>query len=146
MNIKRRRGIPGTLLVLCLVVLSSCATKSATVSPGVDLSKIKTIYVIKLPADERGVNGIIAEQLQAMGYQATTGNETEIPQDVDATLTYQDRWMWDITMYMIELNIQLRDPQAGFLLAEGESYRPSKQRTSPAEMALEVLESMLSKR
>jgi hypothetical protein len=112
----------------------------------VDLSKIKTIYVIKLPADERGVNGIIAEQLQAMGYQATTGNETEIPQDVDATLTYQDRWMWDITMYMIELNIQLRDPQAGFLLAEGESYRPSKQRTSPAEMALEVLESMLSKR
>jgi hypothetical protein len=116
------------------------------VSPGVDLSKIKTIYVIKLPADGRGINGIIAKQLQAMGYQATTGNEAKIPQGVDATLTYQDRWTWDITMYMLELNIQLRDPQTGSLLAEGESYRPSMQRTSPAEMALEVLESMLSTR
>jgi hypothetical protein len=79
-----------------------------------------------------------------MGYQTTTGLETDVPQGVDATITYQDRWMWDITMYMLKLNVQIKDHKTGFLLAEGESYRPSLQRKSPEEMAKEVLESLFT--
>lgn len=117
---------------------------SSTRSPGVDLGKIKTVYVIKLPADNRGINIVIAEQLKAMGYAATTGIETEIPDGVDATIAYEDRWMWDITMYMLKLDVELRDPKTGALLAEAESYRPSLQRASPQEMAKEVLQSIFT--
>lgn len=132
-----------SIFILLLLVLSGCATMSSTRAPGVDLSNIRTIYVIKLLADGREINKVIADELSLLGYQATTGLETDIPQGVDATLTYQDRWMWDITMYMLRLNIQVRDPKTGALLAEGESYRPSLQRKEPNGMAREVLESIL---
>lgn len=141
---KKDFGLSGAVLALLLLVLSGCATMSASRSPGVDLTKINSIYVVKLAADGRGINSVIANQASLMGYRATTGLEMDVPQDVDATLTYQDRWMWDITMYMLRLNIQIRDPKTGFLLAEGESYRPSLERRSPDEMAKEVLESIFT--
>ena len=137
---KRTTGL--SMLFILLQLLCACATTSFSKSPGVDLSKIKTVYVIKLAADGRGINKIIANELNLLGYQAATGLETEIPEGVDATLTYQDRWMWDITMYMIRLNIQVRESKNGALLAEGESYRLSLQRKSPDEMAKEVLYSI----
>jgi hypothetical protein len=136
--------LAGAILATALTVFSGCATMSSSRSPGVDLTKIKKIYVIKLSADGRGINRVIADQLNLMGYQTTTGLETDVPQGVDATITYQNRWMWDITMYMLKLNVQIRDHKTGFLLAEGESYRLSLQRKSPEEMAKEVLESLFT--
>jgi hypothetical protein len=62
-----------------------------------------------------------------------------VPAEVDATLTYQDKWMWDITMYMIQLTVQLREPKTDIALATAKSYRPSLQRKNPAGMAEEVL-------
>ncbi len=132
----------GTMLILALMV-SGCATMSSSRAPGVDLTKIATMYVVKLPADGRGINSVIADQLNLLGYRASTGPEAEKPQDVDAIVTYQDRWMWDLTMYMLRLNVQIRDPKTGDAWAEGESYRPSLQRKSSNEMAKEVLESIL---
>lgn len=131
------------ILALAVALLSGCATMSSSRSPGVDFAKINTLYVIKLAADGRGLDVVIADQLKVMGYHAATGPETDVPQGVDATVTYQDRWMWDITMYMLRLTIQLRDPKTRALLAEAESYRPSLQRTSPQEMAKDVLQSIL---
>ncbi|MGH8659827.1 MAG: hypothetical protein ACREV4_15480 [Gammaproteobacteria bacterium] len=133
-----------TVFIVVVIVLSGCATTSSTRSPGVDLSKIRTVYVIKLGADERGINSVIADELNALGYKAKTGLEEEQPHDVDAVLMYRDHWMWDVTMYMLRLNIEVRDPRNGSLLAEGESYKPSLQRRSPIEMVKEVLGSIFA--
>ena len=59
--------------------------------------------------------------------------------EVDGVVTYQDRWMWDITMYMIRLNVQVRDGKSGAILANAEAMRPSLQRKSPEGMVEEVL-------
>lgn len=112
---------------------------SSNTAPGADLSKIKKIYVVHLAPDGRAINRVIADQLNLMGYHATTGEANAVPADIDATLTYQDKWMWDITMYMIELNVQLREPKTEIALATAKSYRPSLQRKTPAGMAEEVL-------
>jgi hypothetical protein len=125
------------------LLLSSCASVSAQRVPSADLSKVRTIYVVHLPADARGVNQIISDQLNLMGYKAMTGEASAIPADIDAILTYQDKWMWDITMYMIELHIQLRAPDSQMALASVNSFRPSLQRKSPEGMAKEALESLL---
>jgi hypothetical protein len=85
--------LAGAILAAALTVFSGCATMSSSRSPGVDLTKIKRIYVIKLSSDGRVINRVIADQLNLMGYQTTTGLETDVPQGVDATITYQDRWM-----------------------------------------------------
>jgi len=54
-------------------------------------------------------------------------------------VTYVDKWMWDITMYLLELTITIRDPQTDYPLANGNSYHTSLTRKSPPEMVDEVL-------
>lgn len=127
----------GTLLLI--LVLSACATNSATKAPDANLSKLKTFYVVRVPEDERGIEKLIAARLAAMGYQSTSGDAPKPAALVDAIVTYQDRWMWDITMYMIKLDIQIRDGASGAILAKGEVMRPSLQRKSPEGMVEETL-------
>ena len=86
---------------------------------------------------------MIANELNSMGYQATSGVEQTSPIPVDAIVTYRDKWMWDITMYMLELNIDLRDPKTNYSFASGRSYRTSLARKSPEEMTEEVLVKIL---
>lgn len=127
------------LLAAFVLGLGGCASISSNLSPGADLSDIRTIHIVKFPADGRGVDQVIADHLNLMGFQTTRGTASNMPAGVDALVTYQDRWMWDISMYMLELNVQVRDPKTEIALATATSYRPSLQRKSPARMASEVL-------
>jgi len=127
----------GTLLPT--LILTACATTNSARAPDADLHKLKTFYVARLPADERGVEKLIASRLTVMGYQCTSGDAQTPGAPVDAIVTYQDRWMWDITMYMIKLDIQVHDGKTGAVLANGEVMRPSLQRKSPEGMVEETL-------
>jgi len=133
---KRLTHLAGLLLVL---VLAGCATNKASHAPDADLHRLKTFYVAHLPADENGVEKLIAKRLGVLGYQCTSGDAQTPPSPVDAVVTYQDRWMWDITMYMIKLDIQIHDGATGAILANGEVVRPSLQRKSPEGMVEETL-------
>jgi hypothetical protein len=127
------------LVAVVISITSGCAINraTATLDPSTDLDSIKTLYVMKFAPDGRGINNLIVKKLRAMGYRATTGIEP--PKNVDAVVTYQDKWMWDITMYMLELTITLRDPQNDFPMASGNSFHTSLTRKSPEEMVDEVL-------
>jgi hypothetical protein len=137
-----KKLIKPLLLLGCLVVLSGCASTNFSKSPQADLSKLETFFVQKLPADGRGIERLISDQLNTMGYESSYGNE--VPEGVDAVVTYQDKWMWDITMYMLQLNVQVRDGSTLSVLASGQSYRPSLQRKSPEGMVEEVLTQLLN--
>lgn len=132
-----RRGML-VFMVPVIVLFAACAspTLSAKKMPGADLSSLKTVYVEKLAADERGIDQLIANQLTRMGFAVT--NSLTTPQ-ADAMVTYQDKWMWDITMFMVQLSVQVRDGQTKMVLANGQSWRPSLERKSPEEMVEEVL-------
>ena len=133
------------LFTLVGILLSGCATMQSSQAPGADLSNLKTFYVQKLPADERGIEKLIADRLNMMGYSASSGAAQTPPGNVDAIVTYQDKWWWDITMYMIKLDVQIRDEKTGLVLATGESMRPSLERKSPEGMVEEVLQNTLKK-
>lgn len=143
------RGFPPLLMkkhlipFVCVLVLgltSGCVTQlKSDVSPGTHLAALKKIHVVHQPADERGIDGLIAERLNLMGRQATHGEKSGMPADTQAIITYQDKWMWDITMYMIELNVQVRNPGSDIALASGHSMRTSLARKSPPAMVEEVL-------
>lgn len=128
--------------VALLTLTSGCAVNRATAnvdSPNA-LNSVKTMYVSKLEPDERGINVLIADKLRTRGYTVATG--TEKPNTVDALVTYKDKWMWDITMYMLELTITIRDPKNDFPLASGNSFHTSLTRKSPTEMVDEVVENI----
>ena len=137
-----KKLIKGINLFLFILFMTGCS-KAMIVSdsdPNISFVTFKKFYVRKLPADERGLEKIIARKLNEFGFQASSGTGA-VPTDhpVDAVVTYKDRWMWDITMYMLEINIELHDPDSGFVIASGKSYRTSLARKAPEEMIDEVL-------
>ena len=91
----------------------------------------------QLQDDGYNVNQLIADRLNQMGYSATTSKDK--PKDVDAIVTYWDKWMWELTMYLLDLTIVIRDPATDFLLATGNSMHTSLTRKSAKEMVEEVL-------
>lgn len=48
--------------------------------------------------------------------------------------------MWDITMYLLKLDIQITDAKTGAILAKGEAVHTSLARKSPEYMAREILD------
>lgn len=129
------------ICVLALAALQGCAInrESASSSPDVDLLQLKKFYVVKFAPDQRGINMAIANELNRLGFEASTGLDIDTPKDVDAIVTYEDKWQWDITMYMIGLTITMREPGSNRMLAVGHSYHTSLTRKSPQEMVAEVL-------
>lgn len=130
-----------TAAVLIVALVGGCAInrESATVTEGEDISGLKSFYVVKFEPDDSDINHLIRDELVVLGYDATTGPEAGVPQGVDAVVTYRDKWMWDITMYMIELTITLRNPETNYPLAVGDSYHTSLTRLTPENMVKEVL-------
>jgi hypothetical protein len=130
-------------VVLLAVFTTGCAVNkaTATVDPSAKLDTLKTLYVKQDPKDERSVNTLIADKFKSLGYTVSTGKDT--PQGVDAIVTYVDKWFWDITMYMLELTITIREPKTDFPLASGNSLHTSLTRKSPPEMVDEVVSNIM---
>jgi hypothetical protein len=139
-----RRQVYSFAIASILLMVSGCAVNRATASltPGTDLNKINSIYVLKSLEDERDINQLIKENLIRRGYAVTTGVDPKPTAKVDTVLTYVDKWFWDITMYMLELTITLRNPDNNFPLAVGNSYHTSISRKSKEEMVDEVLDNI----
>jgi hypothetical protein len=135
------------LLLTASGFLSGCVTQlNSTIAPGTKLSEVKKVYVVHLPQDQRRIDNLIADRLNLLGIQATSGEKANTPKEVDAVLTYQDKWMWDITMYMIELNVQLRNPSTDMTFASGHTLRTSLARKSPPDLIDEVLTEIFKKK
>ena len=124
-----------------LVIISGCVNTEliADIDPTADLSTLQSFYVARFPSDDRGIETMIAAELTSMGKSAKSGHEPKPPAPVDAVVTYEDKWMWDLTMYMLELSIDLRDTETNYKFANARSYRTSLARKSPEEMVKEVL-------
>ena len=128
------------LAALVLAVMTTgCAVNraTATVDPAARVNSLQTMHVKRFDKDERGIDKLIADNLRARGYKVSTGNDPAGP--VDAVVTYVDKWFWDITMYMLELTVQIRDPKTDYPLATGNSFHTSLTRKAPPEMVDEVV-------
>ena len=131
------------LLIACLLIfLTGCSvTNLASIRmPGTDIKKIKKFYVKKLPDDKRNIDVLIRDQLRTMGFNAVTGKANYDPDKVDAIVTYTDRWMWDLSNYMLQLTIYIKNTENQYVACAGKSYRTSLSRKSPEFMIKEVLE------
>ena len=134
--IKNTRTIYLVLLLSGITFLSGCAVNraTATVDQTTDLSSLKVFYVKKYDKDTRDTNVLIENKLTDMGFKVQDAKT-----DVDAIVTYADKWWWDITMYMLELTVTLREPDSDYPLATGNSYHTSLTRKSAEGMVDEVL-------
>lgn len=140
----RKQFLTCVALLGLLAVATGCANRAtASLTPGSDLSKIRSLYLIPKENDRDNYK-LIKENLEKRGFGVTIGPEMPLPYTSDAVVTYVDKWMWDITMYMLELTITFRDPTNNFPLAVGNSMHTSLSRLSPEEMVDEVLTNIFS--
>jgi hypothetical protein len=131
-------------IVICaLLSASACATLDSAKAPDANVKELHSFYVAQEKDDDNGIDKLIATRLSALGYQASFGDAPKPSEHADAIITYQDHWMWDITMYMIKLEMQIHDGESGAVIARAQSTRPSLQRKSPEGMVQEVLGEIL---
>jgi len=134
------------LTALSLMSFGGCAVNraTATADPALRWETIKSVHVKQLEGEDGSTKKLIAEKFRASGFMVTADPEAN-PQP-DAIVTYVDKWMWDITMYMLELTITLREPKTDFPLATGNSFHTSLTRKTQREMVDEVVDNMLKQR
>lgn len=135
-----------TVTALILVVAcSACATnrEHARFDPARDIQPSDIFYVERSDDDRRQLGQLIADNLSARGMPATAGSEGSTPDETTIIVTYVDRWNWDITMFLIELTITLRDPSTREAFAVGTSYHTSMSRLNPVEMVDEVISNLI---
>ena len=134
------RGLLLILLAFSLGALGCSNSATATLSPGADLNAVKSYYVVHQPKDTHNLHFLIRDRIVKEGLTATAGPESQkSAHQVNAIVTYVDRWMWDITLYLLELTVTFRDAANDFPLAVGKSYHTSLTRLSPEEMVEEVI-------
>jgi len=135
------------LAVLTLLVsTASCATDlSARAVPDANLGKDLSYFVVKQPKDNGGINVSICEQLNDWGRSTTTGTAEGVPEELNVLVTYEDKWYWDINMYLLSLDISFRDPTTEEEIAGGYSMATSFVRRNGGEHARLILPEVFAK-
>ena len=138
------RRIVALFAVIAVVVLSGCAINRATAvsDPSTNWSSIKSVHVVRTVGEDGSIHKLITDKLKTHGFAVTADPQSN--PGADAKVTYLDRWMWDITMYLLELTIVFRDPKSDFPLATGNSLHTSLTRKSPPDMVNEVIDNILA--
>lgn len=136
----RRHGEPAAFLLVLLVSLG-CASGAARFGeelPGSRLSEMRRFYVVHQAEDSRDIHLDIQEEMRGLGLEVDAGAGSPRG-DYDGIVTYADRYVWDMSMYCLQLTLYIRDTRTGFITATGWSRRPSLVRKTPKGHARLIL-------
>lgn len=131
------------LLAAALWITGCVNTSTAYKSPDADLLSLKSIYVKQNQEDNRGIGRLIADKLKTKGVQSTVG-VGDPPGNVDALVSYKDVWAWDLTSYLLDLTILIKNSKNEQVVATGNSRHGSLTRLTPTEMVSEVIDNIYS--
>ena len=131
-------------LFLACALLAACS--SLTTKHEGDLKAVKRVYVEHLLTDNYRTDFAIVDELKRLGYEASCGPLTMMPDGVDAIISYRQRSAWDFKSYLIELDVDLKQAFSGKTLATSRFYQPSLRTKSPEEAVHTVVTSLMSKR
>jgi hypothetical protein len=130
---------------LAALLLTGCAQINTRSLPNADFAGKKHVFVEHRLPDSFGVADEIARQLRLMGYDASSGALTMMPQGTDLIVSYDDMWTWDFNNYMIEIDMQVRSARNDKILAVGHYFRPGMVFGHPPEDMIHVLLAKLFK-
>jgi hypothetical protein len=82
-------------------------------------------FVQRHDKDSRDLASTIAQSMRARGLHATAGVDSARPAEATYVVTYVDKWMWDMRMYLYSLRIDVRDAGDMSIVGYGESMQSS---------------------
>jgi hypothetical protein len=140
----RLAGLTALALLLGSLGCASGAARFAGELPGSRLREMHRFYVQHQANDPRDIHLDIQAELRAFGLHADAGQGPP-GQDYDAVVTYVDRYIWDMTMYCLQLTIYIRDTHTDYVTATGWSWRPSLVRKTPRGHARLIFTELLGR-
>lgn len=111
------------LLALCLVGCVGTTTGQLTLPKEQVLAG--SYFVQRHEKDDRDLASTIANSMKERGLNATAGTAAQRPPEATYVVTYVDKWMWDMRMYLYDLRIDLRDARDQSILGYGQSMQSS---------------------
>jgi len=106
--------------------LGGCvANKAGNLSISKEVADQSTYYVERQPKDEHNLAATIAQRMQARGLKATAEQAGAARPQCDYIVSYTDKWMWDMRMYLYDLRIDLRDANDQSVVGFGQSMQSS---------------------
>jgi len=109
----------------CLALLLwGCSTKTQ-IDRATPPAKLHHIFVEHLLSDGHNVDELIARELRRLGYDASAGPLTMMPEGTEAIIAYQPSWTFDFTTYLIEIDVAVRDAKTAKEIAVSRVFRPA---------------------
>ena len=137
--------ILGLTFVLLLALIAGGCAQISREGHG-DLSRFRRIYVEQRLNDNIGAHRMIVAELQALGYDASSGWMTMMPYGSQLVVTYDVRETWDFRPYVIELNASVR-PANDYnrIVATARYFRPGLTNKKPEQMVHELIAKLFPK-
>jgi hypothetical protein len=129
-------------LLFLLLGLAGCSSADTAFEVPADLRKFRHIYVQSSQNDSNHLDDLIANELQRLGYDASAGVRTMVPDNAELLLTYESQWNWDFRTYLIQLDVTVRDIRTEKQLGHGRIFHAGVTTKSPEEMVTRVLTPM----
>lgn len=126
-----------TFVLLLGLAAGGCA--QLTREGRADLSPFRRVFVEQRLNDNLGVHRLLVAELRRLGYDASSGWLTELPDEAQLVVTYDVRETWDFRPYVIELNAAVR-PAKDYnrIVVTARYFRPGVTRKPTEEMVREL--------
>jgi hypothetical protein len=115
----------GAIGVSALLFVMACAGSALKPLMGGAREPGATFYVAGHDQDPRNLYNVVAGVMSARGLQVSAGPAAARPPSARFLVTYEDRWEWDMRMYLKKIVIRVHDAQTGVLLGESEMHQGS---------------------
>lgn len=98
------------LVALAILYVASCAqTKIATVNQPSAIKNARSVYVVKHENSNRDIEVFLKDSFRSKGLDSKIGQLSSKPASSDLSVTFVDRWHWDMVMYLRTLDVSIVD-------------------------------------
>lgn len=134
---------PLVLLGAVVALASGCSSVSSR--KVIALDRFQRVFVERRLNDNHRLDEHFVAALQRLGYQASAGPLTMMPEKTDALLTYDARWEWDFQSYLIELTLEVHTVYPRKKLADARYHQPTVTPKPPAAVVRELVDRLFGK-
>lgn len=131
------------IAVLFLSIVACSSTIGGYVVPGESIDRNLVYKIEKSKTDERGLDEIILRQLKKKGLKVFI-ESSDTSKDYDVKIVYGGQWQWDVTWYLLNVDIRFYEKEPSLLLASAYSHRTSFVRKNPAEVIDEAISALFT--
>lgn len=133
------------LFLLAAVLCVSCTSVTSRTAPGIDLGKYQRVFVLQPFNENHHVDELMVNELRRLGKTATSGPLTMMPEEAEIIVSYDARWTWDFTTYLIDLNAEVHTAHTKKKLAEARYFQPNARPKSAEIVAPALIDQLFRK-